>query len=698
MANNKLELILEGLDCANCAAKIEKEINNLKEVKSTSLNFVTKKLVIESDMKNTKALVEEVKKIVINIEPGVNVLESSSTDQFSIDFKEILGILSAIIFLTVGFLTRQNKTLSLVLLGVSYILAGKDVLKRFFINLLRLRIFDESFLMTVATFGAIALKEYPEAVSVMLLYKIGTFLEDLAVNRSRKVINSLKNLEIEYANLKVGNEIRMVNPKDIVPNDIVIVRPSEKVPVDGTVINGASFVDTSAITGESKLIDVKNGDEVYAGYINVDGVLEVKARSFYKDSTISKIIELVENATAKKANPEKFITRFASIYTPAVVILAVLLTLIPVIFFAQPFSKWFYKSLLFLIISCPCALVISVPLSYFAGIAKLSSIGILVKGSSFIDKMAGKIYAILFDKTGTITEGNLKVEKIVTKEIEEEEFLRLLAHLESFSKHPVALSIIKEFKGEIDIGAIEDFKEWSGKGIEGTVFNKKVLAGTKDFLDEKGIEVDGIDDESHLTTIHLCVDNKYCGYVLLKDSLKADVKNTIEDLKRYNIKTYLLTGDKKEAALSIIKNVNFDKVFSELLPQEKLEIVNMIKSEAKKEKGGWTIFVGDGTNDSPALAQSDVGIAIVQTSDIAVYAADIVLLDKSIKKIIDLIENARFIRKIVFENIAFPIAVKILIMFLGILGFANMWEAIFADVGVSLIAVLNSLRIAKKTG
>jgi len=692
LANGKVELILENLSCANCASKIEQRVNNLDFVKSANLNFVTKKLTAEVSPKDYKLFLESVTRIVNEIEPDVKVLEVPK-EKPVIDIKELSLIILSIFFFVIGLFIYKRSCWGLIFFVLAYILAGKDIVKKFLKNLLRFKIFDENFLMTVATVSAFLLKEYPEAVLVMLLYKIGELLEETAIRRSRKTINSLKNLEIEYANLKIENEIKRVNPKDIVPGDTVIVKAGERVPIDGVVAAGRSFLDTSAVTGESRLIPVKENDEVFAGSINIDGTIEVLAKSFYKDSTISKIIEIVENATSKKSQLERFITSFAKVYTPIVTLFALLVALLPPLLFSQPFDKWVYRALIFLIVSCPCSLVLSVPLSYFAGVAKLSRDSILTKGTTYIDKMAGKIYAILFDKTGTITQGTLKVDKVVTKGISHEEFVLFLCHIESFSNHPIALSITNEFKTKVDISSVKEIKEWPGKGIEGVVDGKKVIAGTKEFLEDNGIVVETEEKDFLSTTVYVAVDGRFCGYVVLKDFLKSDIKDTLNGLKKLGIKTYLLTGDKKEAAQEVASEVNFDGVFANLLPQDKAKIAEDIKKEAKNAT---VAFVGDGINDSPALAICDVGISFAQNaSSIATAAADVILLENSISKILDLIKVSRFVRKVVIQNIAISLSVKFLVMALGALGFANLWEAVLADVGVALIAILNSLRILK---
>ncbi|WAM31457.1 heavy metal translocating P-type ATPase [Caldicellulosiruptor naganoensis] len=692
LANGKVELILENLSCANCASKIEQKVNSLYFVKNANLNFVTKKLTAEVSPKDYKLFLENVTKIVNEIEPDVKVLEVPK-EKPVIDIKDLSLIIVSIFFFASGLFVYKRAWWGLIFLAAAYILAGESVIRKFLQNLLRLKLFDENFLMTVATISAFLLKEYPEAVLVMLLYKIGELLEETAIRRSRKTINSLKNLEIEYANLKIENEIKRVNPKDIVPGDTVIVKAGERVPIDGVVAAGSSFLDTSAITGESRLIPVKENDEVFAGLINIDGTIEVLAKSFYKDSTISKIIEIVENATSKKSQTERFITYFARVYTPAVTVIAFLVAVVPPLLFSQPFDRWIYRALIFLIVSCPCSLVLSVPLSYFAGVARLSKASILVKGTTYIDKMARKIYAILFDKTGTITQGSLKVDKVVTKDISYEEFIRLLCHIESFSNHPIALSVTREFKVKVEAESVKEVKEYAGKGIEGVVDGKKVIAGTKEFLEENGVKVEIKEDFIASTAVYVAVDNKFCGYVVLKDFLRQDIKDTLNLLKKLGIKTFLLTGDKKEAAEELAGELEFDGIFANLLPQDKAKIAEQIKKEAENAT---VVFVGDGINDCPALAVCDVGISFVQNaSSIATAAADVILLENSTEKILDLIQISRFVRRVVIQNISISLSVKFLVMALGAIGFANLWEAVLADVGVALIAILNSLRILK---
>jgi len=695
LAKMNVELILENLSCANCAQKIEEKVAKLPFAESVSLNFVTKKLSAKVDQKSYSAFVEAVKKIVNEIEPEVSVLEAPK-EKPMISIGEILLVLISAMFFVVGLFTRKEG-FALIFFLVSYLLSGKNVILSFFKNIRKLQLFDENFLMTVATLSAIFLKEYPEAASVMLLYKIGQILEDVAVNKSRKTIQALKHLEIDYANLKIGNIIRKVNPKDIVPGDIVVVKPGERVPVDGTVVSGKSFLDTSAITGESKLFVAQPNDKVFAGSAVVDGFLEVKAQSFYKDSSLHRIIEIVENASANKSKMERFITRFAKVYTPAVVALAVIFAILPPLLFDQPFKLWIYRAAIFLIISCPCSLVISVPLSYFASISKLSSKGILVKGSQFIDILASKIGSFLFDKTGTITNGVLSVEKIVPVQISEQEFLKILISIESLSNHPVAKSILKGIgENSISFSSVQDLKEHPGRGIEGIVDGKKVLIGTKEFLQESGVEINHSSEvSSELSYIFVSCDMKFCGYVALKDSLKDDVKKVLNALKSFGAKIYLLTGDKKEVAEKIAKDLPIDGIFSELLPEEKVKVAEKIKLENKGL--GYVVFVGDGTNDSPALSVCDVGISFAgSASYLATVAADIVLLDGKLSKIVELIKDSRFTRRIVIQNIVLSLGIKFAVMLLGVFGVANLWEAVVADTGAMLLAVLNSLRVLKK--
>lgn len=693
LANGKVELILENLSCANCAAKIEEKVNSLYFVKNANLNFVTKKLTAEVSPKDYKLFLESVNKIVKEIEPDVKVLEVP-VEKTVIDIKELFLITVSVISFVAGLFAYKTNSWGLVFFVLSYILAGESVIRKFLKNLFHLKIFDENFLMTVATVAAFLLKEYPEAVLVMILYKIGEMFENIAIKRSRNTIDSLKKLEIEHANLKIGNEIRKVNPRDIVPGDTVIVKAGERVPIDGVVVSGRSFLDTSAITGESKLISVKENDEIFAGSINLDGTIEVVAKGFYKDSTISKIIEIVENASSKKSQTEKFITSFARVYTPVVTVISLLVAVIPPLVFSEPFDKWVYRALIFLIVSCPCSLVISVPLSYFAGVARLSKSSILVKGTTYIDKMARKIHAVLFDKTGTITYGSLKVDKVVTKDIPYEEFVKLLYHIESFSNHPIAVSIAKEFKVKVDISLIKDVKEYAGRGIEGVVDSKKVVVGTKEFLLENGIDVTEEENDPVSTTVYVAIDGKFCGYVSLKDSIKSDIKDTLNELKKLGIKTFLLTGDRKKVAEELQSKLEFDEIFTNLLPQDKAKIAEEIKKSAKNKT---VVFIGDGINDSPALAVCDVGISFAQNaSSIATAAADVIFLEHSTSKILDLIKISKVVHKIVIQNIVISLGTKFLVMALGTAGFTNLWEAVLADVGVALIAILNSLRILKE--
>ena len=552
---------------------------------------------------------------------------------------------------------------------------------------------DENFLMTIATLGAFGIGEFPEAVAVMLFYQVGELFQSYAVEKSRKSIASLMDIRPDYANLLKNGETEKISPDEVKVGDIIIVRPGEKVPLDGIIIEGETMLDTSALTGESVPRKASIGEEVLSGCINQTGVLKIQVTKEFGESTVSKILELVENASSKKSKSENFITKFAKYYTPIVVIVAVALAIISPLFFKdQTFSEWIYRALSFLVVSCPCALVISIPLSFFGGLGGASKMGVLIKGSNYLEALANA-EIVVFDKTGTLTEGVFEVQNVKTVDISNDELIRIAAHAENYSNHPISNSIKRAYNKEIEDNLVTNAKEIAGQGIEAKVEEKEVLVGNEKLMKER--KIDYIKCEETGTIIYVAIDNKYAGYILISDKIKKDSKNAIEELKRNNIKqTVMLTGDRKDVGEEVAKKLNMDKVYTELLPDGKVEkLEELLKERSQKGK---LIFVGDGINDAPVLAISDIGIAMgALGSDAAIEAADIVIMTDEPSKISNAIKLSKKTMRIVRENIIFAISVKILVLIFSALGVSTMWEAVFADVGVSIIAIINSLRVLK---
>lgn len=597
----------------------------------------------------------------------------------------------AIVFFIVAIYVC-SPMLKLLLFLVAYVIAGFEVLYSAIKNVLKGEIFDENFLMSIATIGAFAIKEYPEAVMVMILYQIGEFLQDCAVEKSKKSISTLMNIRPDYANVEIGGEVIKKDPKDVHLEDIILVKAGEKIPLDGEIIEGEAVVDMSALTGESIPKTLKFGDMVISGAINTSGVIKIKVSKDFGESTVAKILDLVENASSKKAKTEKFITRFAKYYTPIVVLFAIILALVPTLFFGANINVWIERALIFLVISCPCALVISVPLSFFAGIGGASKLGILIKGSNYLEYLSHPD-SVVFDKTGTLTSGVFSVTKVVPVGISNEELLEIAAYAEVYSNHPIAQSIKKAYGKDIDRCLISEEQELSGKGISVKVNQDVILVGNSKLLDDYSINYDSIN--AFGTIVYIARNNKYVGYIVISDTIKDGVVEAIKDLKTKVNNIVMLTGDIKSSADYIGSQVGVDKVYSELLPNDKVEkLENMLSNKVNSRES--VLFVGDGINDAPVLARADVGIAMgALGSDAAIEAADVVIMDDKISKISSAISIAQKTMKIVKQNIIFAIGVKIIFLILGSLGFMSMWGAVFADVGVTLIAVLNSLRALK---
>jgi len=625
-------------------------------------------------------------------------------EEFSLK-KEIMTLGLGIVIYAGVLLFKLSFWGELSLFLLSYIIIARDIVWKAIRNVFHGRVFDENFLLTVATLGAFAIEKFPEAVAVMLFFKVGELFQDIALNRSRKSIKSLMEIRPDYANLKIDGETKKVDPDEVNVSDVIMVKPGERVPLDGIVLDGSSLVDTSALTGESVPRKVKAKDEILSGMINKTGLLTVQVTKRFSESTVSKILDLVENAASKKAPTEKFITKFAKYYTPAVVFGAFTLAIVPVILYHIPvftpmfaheptFSEWIYKALIFLVISCPCALVISIPLGFFGGIGAASKRGILVKGSNYLEGL-NNLHTIVWDKTGTLTKGVFRVTKIVTKNnFSRDEILKFAAEAESQSSHPIAQSILEAFSRKIDERKIESYEEISGYGIKARVEGHYVLVGNDKLLHRENIEHDTCNVEG--TVVHVVIDNKYTGYIIISDEIKEDARIAIQRLKDIGVKRQvMLTGDSQEVAKAVSQKLGLEEYFAELLPQQKVEKIEELMKK-KVNNNDLIAFVGDGINDAPVLMRSDIGVAMgALGSDAAIEAADIVLMTDEPSRLHEAVKIAKRTRGIVWQNIGFSLVVKGIFLTIGALGMATMWEAVFADVGVALLAILNSTRVLK---
>ncbi|CDR30930.1 Cadmium, zinc and cobalt-transporting ATPase [Acholeplasma oculi] len=698
---------IDGLDCANCAAKIETQLNKTDGIEEARVDFLSGKLILSlSSLADKNEVLQKTQKIIDKIEPGVKIHEMSKEDHDDdhdhnhgegVNLKEMLRLIVGIlIFIGVLFVNKES-IFYLPMFIVSYILIGGEVVYRAFRNILRGKVFDENFLMTIATIGAFTIGEYPEAVAVMLFYQVGELFQDLAVNRSRRSIKKLMSIRPDVANVKKGDEVLEIKVEEVNVDDIIVIKPGERVPLDGIIMDGDSSLDTKALTGESVPMNVTVGEQVLSGCININGLLTVKVTKLASESTVAKILELVETATSKKAPTEKFITKFARVYTPIVTIAAVLLAVIPPLFIqGATFEEWLYRALIFLVISCPCALVVSIPLGFFGGIGAASKNGILVKGGNYLEAL-NDIEIAVFDKTGTLTEGSFKVTQVNTvNNISKDELLEKTAYVESFSNHPIALSVVKEYNKRINQKIVSDVKEISGHGIKAKVNTDEVLVGNARLMNRENIS---FEESSALGSIlYIAINSKYAGNIVVSDQIKKDSKEAIKLLKALGVKrTVMLTGDKRAVATSVGKELGLDEVHAELLPEDKLNKVEELLKH--KSKRGKLFFVGDGINDTPVLARADIGIAMGGLgADAAIDVADVVIMTDEPSKIATAVKVAKRTRKIVWQNIIFALGVKAFFLILGAFGIATMWEAVIADVGVSLIAILNAMRVLKYKG
>ncbi|WP_421917874.1 heavy metal translocating P-type ATPase [Marinifilum sp.] len=687
---------LKNLDCASCAAKIESSLAKLDEVKFVNINFVTSLLTIDTYN------LEKVKGKIKEIEPEVEIGETDkektivSTSEIAENKWTLIKAVSGLLLLLAGLVFEEEihntpfQIAEYALFVAAYLIVGWKVLAAAVKNIIRGQVFNEHFLMTVATLGALAIDEMPEAVAVMLFYVVGELFQDIAVNRSRKSIKSLLEIKPDFANLKLNGDIKRVSPENVKIGELIIVKAGEKIPLDGLVTDGDSFVDTSALTGESVPRKIKPKDEVLAGMINQSGLITVKVTRLFGESSIAKILELVENATSKKAETEKFITTFAKFYTPVIVAIAFLLAVLPpLLITGATFSDWIYRALVVLVISCPCALVISIPLGYFGGIGGASRRGILVKGSNFLDALT-QVKTVVFDKTGTLTKGEFKVSSISPSNgFDEKTILEYAAYAEYNSNHPIAKSIFESYKQDFNISRIGKVEEISGHGVKAYIDNKEIFVGNDKLLHKGNIKHDIC--EAGGTVVHIVIDKKYAGHILISDNLKDDALEAIERLNKNKINTVMLTGDSKYAADIFAEKLGIREYYADLLPESKVEhIERMLNKESK------VAFVGDGINDAPVLARADVGIAMgALGSDAAIETADVVLMTDSPSKVATAIGVAIKTRKIVWQNIIFALGVKLAFIVLGVFGIATMWEAVFGDMGVAIIAILNATRVLR---
>lgn len=689
--------LLEGLGCANCGEKIRSAAAAFPGVHRANVNYINTTLTLEADAFQGD-ITGEVEKIAHLYEPDIRVSELGAqsepavTPAKKLDFTLAQLITGAVIF-AVGLLAPLQSTLKLIVFLVSYALLGWKVVWIALRNITRGQVFDESFLMTIATVGAFAIGEAPEAAAVMLFYRVGEYFQALAIRRSKKSIADLMDIRPDAAHIEVDGILTTVSPESIQVGDIIVVKPGEKIPLDGTVLEGESMLDTKALTGESVPRQARPGDEALSGCINQSGVLRIRVTKTFGESTVSKILHLVENAAAKKAPTENFITRFARWYTPAAVIAAMLLAVVPPLILNGGWAEWIHRGLIFLVISCPCALVISIPLGFFGGIGGASRRGVLVKGGNYLEALAG-LDTIVFDKTGTLTKGVFEVTDIAPADgLSAQHLLELAAHAEAYSTHPIALSIQRACGQTIDKSTIADYTEISGHGVHATVNGRSVLAGNDKLMRSEGIAFG--ESGAVSTKVYMAVDGTYAGCITIADEVKGDSRTAIAGLKALGVRrTVLLTGDNEQIAQAVANELGLDEFRAQLLPGDKVTQLERLVSE--KQPKSKLAFAGDGINDAPVLARADVGIAMGGLgSDAAIEAADVVLMTDEPSRLIDAVKIARFTKKIVWQNIIFALGVKAVFLVLGALGVAAMWEAVFADVGVTLLAVFNALRVMR---
>lgn len=603
--------------------------------------------------------------------------------------KQLLRILISAIFFALGFILGSFDTISFICFIISYLVIGYDILWKAIKNCFHLELFDEAFLMTIATIGAFCIGEFPEGVAVMLFFQIGEYIQDIAMNRSRKSITHLMELKVDMATVVRGGNEKNVAAEEVKIDEVIVVRPGEKIPLDGVVLEGSSNLDTMSLTGESKPLSVRENDVVLSGSINMDRLLKIKVTSIFENSTVSKILKMMEEIDQNKATTEKFITRFSKVYTPIVVILALFLAIVPSIIVGNP-SEWVYRALVFLVISCPCALVLSIPLGFFCGIGKSSKYGILVKNSEAMEKIS-KIDTIVFDKTGTLTEGKFKVNQIRSEFLKEKELLKIAAYAEYYSNHPIALSIKQVYRDEIDESQISDYQEVPGQGIKVKIGSDEVLAGNEEMLKKANLPIP--EEDAIGTIVYFVINGKYVGNILISDEIKEDSYSLVEKLKQVGVQHFaVLSGDHESIVSSVCKKLEIAEYHSRLLPIDKVEYLKKLEKTSKNP----VAFVGDGMNDALVLASADVGVSLGGIgSDAAIEASDMVLMNDRISLIAKAIQISKKTQNIIWQNIIFAISIKVLVLILGSLGIANIWSAVFSDVGVTVLAIMNSIRILK---
>ena len=702
--------LLKGLDCPNCSAKIEKEVGELDGVTSSTVKLMSQTLTVQAGTSVAASLLDTVTTIVHSHEPDVEVSEKQLEATAPVkkdekaavyndeDKKRTIRLAVGAVVYAIGMaltvFAKLPTPAELAFLIVAYVILGWDVVWQAVKNITRGQVFDEHFLMSVSTIGAFAIGEYPEAVAVMLFYQVGEFFQSLAVKRSRKSISDLMDIRPDSATVKRNGVLQVVSPESVAVGEIIVVKPGEKIPLDGIVVDGESMLDTKALTGESVPRSIRKGDEALSGCINQSGLLTLKVTKSFGESTVSKIIDLVENASARKAPTENFITTFARYYTPVVVGMAAVLAIIPPLVLGGGWSEWLRRGFVFLIVSCPCALVISIPLTFFGGIGAASKRGVLVKGSNYLEAL-NKVSVVVFDKTGTLTKGVFEVANIIPAAgYQKEQVLEYAAQAESYSNHPIAKSILAAYGKSIDQKQLSGFEEISGHGISVMVQGKKVLAGNSKLMESEKIAYSACDAAG--TKVYVAADGSYVGCILIADEVKPDSNRAIAELKKIGVeKTVMLTGDDERIGKSVADELGLDAYYAQLLPDQKVEKLEML--DKQKRQGSKLAFVGDGINDAPVLARADVGIAMGGLgSDAAIEAADVVLMTDEPSKLVEAIDVAKATKRIVMQNIVIALGIKSVFLVLGALGMAGMWEAVFGDVGVTIIAVLNAMRILKK--
>jgi len=699
---NKVEINMIGLHCASCANKIEDGVKKVEGLKDCYLDFANNKLIIHvNSIEEVDRITNEAVQIIKKYEPHLAleiIKDDIKTENKGIEDstakRKLIKLGLGVVFFAGALLFNFALPIKLSIFLLSYLLVGGDVLTKAIKNILRGQVFDENFLMTIATIGAFLVGEYPEAVAVMLFYQIGEAFQDSAVNRSRKSIKALMDIKPDYANMIINGQAVQVDPEEVMPGDVIVVKPGERVPLDGKVLEGSTMVDTAALTGESVPRKVEAGEELLSGYINKTGLVKVQVTKEFSESTVSRIIELVQNAAGRKAPTENFITKFTRYYTPAVVFLALGLAVIPpLVLEGELFSDWVYRALIFLVISCPCALVVSIPLGFFGGIGGASRNGVLIKGGNYLEAL-DSVSIVVFDKTGTLTKGVFKVTDIKpSSSFTRGELIEYAALAEAHSNHPIAKSILENYGKKVDLNLVKNYEEIPGHGVVAEYQDKEILAGNLKLLAKENISPDNTLQTG--TIVHIAVDKVYAGSILISDEIKEDAKETIIRLRKMGInRLVMLTGDNINAGEHVAKELGIDEVYTQLLPEDKVKILEELMNKAKK--GEKLIFVGDGINDAPVLARADIGVAMGGLgSDAAIEAADVVLMNDEPSKLVTAIKIAKRTKAIIWQNIILALGVKGLVLLLGVVGIATMWGAVFADVGVALIAVLNAIRVIK---